>query len=68
MGYIYVEFDERPHAKIKAKEYYKECMRLALENGYTKEFYWLKRAREYLAKVAYEKLKNMIINQFLARR
>lgn len=53
MGYIYVEFDERSHAKIKAKEYYKECMRLALENGYTKEFYWLKRAREYLAKVAY---------------
>ncbi|CAG5100129.1 Oidioi.mRNA.OKI2018_I69.XSR.g16856.t1.cds [Oikopleura dioica] len=54
MGYIFIEFDERPHAKIKAKEYYKDCIHIALENGYTKEFYWLKRAREYLAKVSAE--------------
>ena len=51
MGYIFVEFDDRAHAKIKAKEYYTDCVRLALENGYRKEFYWLKRSREYLAKV-----------------
>ncbi|CAG5099922.1 Oidioi.mRNA.OKI2018_I69.XSR.g16750.t1.cds [Oikopleura dioica] len=54
MGYIYAEFDERPHAKIKAKEYYRDCIHSAHENGYTSGFFWLKRSREYLAKVAAE--------------
>ena len=50
IGFYCENFDRRPLAKTKTREYYMKGMALVTQFSNATDFYWVKRARSYITK------------------
>ena len=50
IGFYCENFDRRPLAKTKTREYYMKSMALVTQFSIATDFYWVERARSYITK------------------